>query len=471
MYKLKSLSMSNFKNFDEVTVSFDENLSYLVGGNGANKSTLIDALWVTFQGVGDRALSKNNFPVIANRFMIIGNKKPSAKTGAVIRDMQTGKDIVINRKITKEGTKLTFEAEEGVVLDQRFLDELFSIFLISPKKFLQLTPKQQAISLGIDLAEYDAKLKTLKEEFTSIGHSIKAIGVLESVPPTKAVDVSALVKEKGVRTEFNDLQKKNQEAITNVINALDNLKVDKIVKDKVAEDWTRLWNLLDRNVSEIRTREVLEYYASIDAFLKGKNKSSWEDVEKLNEQIARGEEYLPKIPKAEPLQDIAELDQQIADASSINVKASQYAQYLEKRDRKEQLEASKEKNQEDQAEVNKQRTEKIQSLELPFAELSINEDGELLLMDRYLKDEYFSTGELIRTIPMLIISSMKRKGEIQFPFVFISDFSLVDEENQKSLITWFAENNLQVVLEVVSTKPLGKSNEIFLKDGVIHTEE
>jgi hypothetical protein len=114
------------------------------------------------------------------------------------------------------------------------------------------------------------------------------------------------------------------------------------------------------------------------------------------------------------------------------------------------------------------RIKKIRSLNLPFQDLSINENGELMLQGRYLKEQYWSTGELIKTIPILLISSMKSQGRIpKFPYVFVQDFSLLDPENQQEIIDFFLANGIQACLEIVGTEPLDKPNSIFLKDSIV----
>ena len=196
-YKLKSVSAVNFAGFDTITCNFDENLTYLTGPNGASKTSAgVNLLWVTLQGYGEKAQSKDTYPIIGQRWMVIGSAGKTAKTSVVLRDVVNNYDIVVKRKISETGTELSFEAPEGITLNQAFLNSIFNLFLVSPKRFLQLTPQQQAIALGIDLTSFDKELKSLKENYTLLNRDLKGIGVLTEVPKVDAVDVSALVGEK-----------------------------------------------------------------------------------------------------------------------------------------------------------------------------------------------------------------------------------------------------------------------------------
>lgn len=44
---IQHLSIRNFRNFESLDISFDENLTLIVGANGAGKTTLMDAVAVS----------------------------------------------------------------------------------------------------------------------------------------------------------------------------------------------------------------------------------------------------------------------------------------------------------------------------------------------------------------------------------------------------------------------------------------
>ena len=473
MYKLKKATADNFKGFDSIELSFSEDIMYLCGPNGSGKSSGgLDIIWATLQGVGSKAPSKDTNPLIAERYQIIGDAGKSAKTSITLHDVQKGYDIKVTRKILKDGSELHFDTDADITLDQRFLNEIFNLYLVSPKKFIELTPKAQSIALGIDLSRYDEKIKELKNEFTLINRQIKDLGTPVEVEVINPVDVTALVTEKAKRTAFNTEQINRQATID-----ANMLKWTAIVAEQEKciidqQDYHHLQSVIEQmTVGNIKSAEVKTYISSINLYLANTIANLDDKLDEVSPRIAKGSQYISSLPKPEELLDIAELDEQIANASSINVLASQYDAYVKAVEKRESLVTALEDNKTEQKKVEDARTAKIASFALPFEELTINEDGELLLQNRYLKSEYWSAGELIRTVPMLIIASMKATGrEIKFPYCYISDWNLLDSTNQKEIIDFFKANKIQCVLEVVSEERTGTKNSIFLKDNHIITE-
>jgi len=469
-YKLKSVSGVNFAGFEEITCNFDENLTYLTGPNGSSKTSAgVNLLWVTLQGYGEKAQNKDTNPIIGQRWMVIGNKSKTAKTSVVLRDTVNNYDIVVKRKITQTGTELSFEGGDGVVLDQKFLNDIFNLFLVSPKRFIQLSPKDQAISLGIDLSLYDKQLKELKENYTLLNRDLKGIGTIIPVQAVEPIDVSALVEEKKRREEYNTIQINNAKLLEDANTALDGLNRDIEETQGFHKELSGVMDVITH--SEMVLESTQSFIKPIYLQISTKLDELRGNQLLLAEKVHKGATYLKTIVTPKSLLLITELETQIADASYINVSASKYQDYIKLRDKKAKLEKELESNKNKQDEVSANRIEKIKSFNLPFQDLSIEDDGSLMLQGRYLQDQYWSVGELTMIIPMLIISAMKSSGrECEFPFVYCENFSLLDEENQQKIIEFFKANGIQCVLEVVSVKPTGKPHEIFLKDNVIVSE-
>ena len=50
--KIKSIKLENFAKYSHIEVSFDKNITYLIGNNEAGKTTLgLNAIWFLFQGI------------------------------------------------------------------------------------------------------------------------------------------------------------------------------------------------------------------------------------------------------------------------------------------------------------------------------------------------------------------------------------------------------------------------------------
>jgi len=471
-YNLKSASATNLKGLSEISVSFDPSLTYLVGPNGSAKSTIgLDILWITMQGVGTKAASKDSTPVIAERYQVIGAEGKSAKTNIVLHDIQKNYDISVTRKITKDGTELSFDAPDDIVLDQRFLNELFSLFLISPQKFIALTPREQSIALGIDLSDIDKSLKSVKDEFTIINRQIRDIGTLTEVPRCESVDVSALVAEKTRRLEYNRIQETIRLDRNDLTERLESCEAEFTEYQTSLQELIILRDTIKATCKGFKSKGAVAYLRTYYPILE-------QQINEFNISIPNSKDYITEYSKKlnlsmipQELLEIDELDNQIASASEINVNANKYAEYVKSVTRRDKLIEALDENKRHQEILQSQRTEKIKSFNLPFADLTINDDGELMLQGRYLKKPNFSTGELIKTVPMLIIASMKSMGkDINLPYTYVEDFSLLDEDNQQDIINFFAENNIQCCLEIVSKQVGNEPNHIYLRESKIVTE-
>ena len=108
--------------------------------------------------------------------------------------------------MTKDGTEVSFEGPLGVKLDQKWLNDLFDIFMISPKYFESLSSKQQALALGIDLSDHDKKIKALKDEYTLIGRQITEIGTPAEVEKVDEVKVDDVLQERKEAESFDTTQ-------------------------------------------------------------------------------------------------------------------------------------------------------------------------------------------------------------------------------------------------------------------------
>ncbi len=457
--KVHSIKLFNFAKYDQVDVSFDDKVTYLIGNNGAGKSTLgISAIWFMFQGIAEKS-GKDTNPLIGERFRFIGPKAATAKGEMILHDEKTGVDIKVLRKLTKSGSELSFEAPESMSLDQQWLTDLFNIFLIAPKKFTELSPKEQAKALGIDTKKFDDEITELKKKYTEINAVYRSFGEIEKVEQVERVDVADLQRKKdAIRENLNKLFKENQEANKKTKEAWTTLKenVDKEVYNhnfQVDQQAIRIDNIM-------KAIETLEHYQYTDA----KAIIEWMDkvyprMEKKTAVYPDEPTYIPEIPNDA---DLKEIDQQILTASETNQKALLYDQYLVKASQKEIKYIELQNNKEAQTSKENERLEYIKEFKLPFSNLSIGEDGELLLAGKPIKEPYFSTGELLKVIPILIASQNP-----ELKYVFLQDFNLLDDEKQTEIEKHLTDNGFQLVVEMVGKEKLADKSCILLKDNVV----
>lgn len=424
MIKLKELNLENFGQFSQLSVSFDDNVTYLVGPNGTGKSTAgVIGLQFVMQGVAEKS-SGGNMPIIGERFRFIGDNGKDAKGSIILHDSKMDCDIIVRRTITPAGNELSFEAPVGIHLDQKWLNDLFNIFMISPKYFESLSSKEQAIVLGIDLSEYDKNIKELKDNKTILGRELKTLGTPSPVKKVEKVDVSTLLEEIRQVKAFNDEQEKKQKAI-------DTLKDQILSKREKKKELEEELAILQKKLSIIDQEE--------------------------KSLIEQGK----SLPKPESVKDTTAIEEKITNANSINEQATLYEEYIKTTDKIKAKQKEIDINLDQQTKAEEIRLAAIKEMKLPFANMEIDEEGKLLLEGRPIKSPYFSTGQLIRIITTLMVN---RNPE--FRYVYIQDWNLMDADNQKKTLETLKKAGLQVCIEYVGENLTAEGNVIIIKDAV-----
>jgi hypothetical protein len=475
--KIKEITLTNFSKYDQVTVSFADDITYLIGKNGSGKSTLgITAIWFLFQGIAEKSSGGNN-PLIGERFRFIGPKAATAKGEMILHDDKTGADIKVFRKLTKNGSELSFEAPEGYELDQNWLTELFNIFLIAPKKFTELSPKEQAKAIGIDTKTYDDDIKALKETAKEIRAVYNSFGELEEVEKVEKIDVKDLqAKKEEIRLELNKQYQQNKAANDVMRNAWEELKKgidsDVLKYNNQQRDLRDKINTCNERLDSLKAHgyagnEVADWITSLgkpqpnqvatDLYPKAPT-----NLSDMPEGYQPGENEMVYIKEMPDDSELKAIDQQIIDAGETNRKALLYNQYLQKKEQKATKKTELDENKKAQDKKEQDRIDYVKAFKFPFSNLSVGEDGELLLSGKPIKDPYFSTGELLKIIPILISS---RNPELKY--VFLQDYNLLDDEKKVEVEEYLTGKGFQLVIEVVGKSKLTDKNCILLKDNVI----
>jgi hypothetical protein len=411
MLKIRDISLFNFAKFNNITVSFDENITYLMGENEAGKTSLgLMGIWYIFQGIAEKAQAGNH-PIIAERFRFIGNNGASAKGILTLFDTDLKTEIKIMRRMTKDAHIVTFEAEEGKVLDQNWLNSIFNLFMISPTSFWVLAPKDQALALGIDTKSYDNEIKKIAEDRKLNDRVLKEMGTLIPVPAVEPVDFADLSKQKDEIIAFNKAQ--TDATRDNAVNA-ETIKTKNINID------------LKKNEIKRLQAELIQMENSLKQYEK---------------------DFQPAKVLEQKTEELAKVNKEILDAGETNDKANKYKTYLANKLKADDLTT---KSNDFTKKINKKKEERltyIKNMQLPFKELSINDDGELLFDGKYLKEEYFSTGELLMITTLLMGS---KQPELRY--VYLQHFNLMDDKTQEKVIKYLIEKNYQLVIEYVGKK-------------------
>lgn len=423
--KIKDISLNNFANYASVSVSFDENVTYLVGKNGGGKSTLgITGVQFIFEGISEK-VAKGTSPIIGERFRFIGPNGVTGKGEMTLYDEKTGWEVKVLRKLTKTGTELKFQGPDTANLNQQWLTDLFNLFLIAPKRFTELSPKGQALAIGIDTSGIDAEIKELKTEYTNINRDYRNLGEITPVDYAEKVDFADLSKQKDEIIEFNTEQGKKQEAII-------------AAKDQIASLVTEADDIV---------AEIIRLKAKLLI---------------VRDNIVSIEAALAELPIPEPLKPLDDINLQIQNASDTNDKAVAYQKYIEDKKKKDDTKAKLDANTNKQKAKEQDRIDYIKSLKLPFDNLSIDEEGQLLMDGKLIKEPFFSTGELLKTIPVLISSQNPK-----LKYVFIQDANLLDEDNLKEIESYLTGKGYQLVFEMVGKAKIKDKTTILLKDNKV----
>jgi len=180
------------------------------------------------------------------------------------------------------------------------------------------------------------------------------------------------------------------------------------------------------------------------------------EVERLTQQLQVAQvaldnrkRELRELPEPCKGYDTTEIDQKISEASDSNSKAFAYQAAMKKQLEKDAKQAHLELTLELQHAAEERRVAYMKTLDLPFDNLTINDDGGLLMNGRPLMEPYFSTGERIKYATMLLSSRQKPGG---LSYVYLENFDLLDEKNGGDVLDFLLNLDFQVLCERVSRK-------------------
>jgi hypothetical protein len=488
--KIKEISLKNFMKYDEVLCSLNEDVTYLVGKNGSGKSSLaIYGVQAILQGIAEKA-SGGTTPLYGERFRFIGPKGASSTNQLTLVDERRGNaEIKITRKITKSGSELSIVAppDYGEDLDQAWLNRLFNIFLIAPKQFQLLSPKEQANALGIDTMPFDKEILRLKQDHTLINREIAAFGILEPLEEILEVDVRALEERKktireGMEKQYRANQATNKgvreaweadkRRIDDEVSTFNNtLTVERRRRDGILDIADRIQVAAETLPVEL---EELVDYSQLLVHIRG-----WQKIEEPKEAASlytaeptnladKPDEYIPGEEEKVYIRELPDrtaldaIDKEIGEAGETNKKALLYQQYLQKKEAKEAKEKELQSNKDAQAAKAEARLAYIKAFKFPFSNLTVDDDGQLLMNGRPIKEPHFSTGEMLKIIPILISTANP-----EMKYVFLQDFNLMDEDKQEDVVKYLTEKGFQLVIEYVGKEKMEDKACILLKDNVI----
>ena len=458
--KIKQIMLKNFANVNQIEINLSDSVTYLIGENGAGKTTVgLNAIWFILEGLS----LKGKKVLHGDRFRFIGKQGKSAIGKLVLHDETENIDITIQRKLTKNKTELKITASDKRQLPPDFIDDIFNIFSINPMGFAKLDPREQAKALGVDTSENDRLKKIAYDERTELGRDVKRLkGAMEEFREVKAVekvDIQKLLKKKDLIEKANSkltekaVEQRNEEVLKIVeFNKQQNEK--QIVITSITKDI----EIKEQNIKTLRENiERLKLQLASDIGFHKKL------IEKRDQLPVPDEQKTTDIPLVKPdLEDTSALNTQIENAEATNQQAALYQQSIDASDK---YKAAKENYDNKTAElqtIEDNRIEYLKSCNLPFANITIDDTGGVLINDRPFSETYFSKGEILRMgIKLAAAANPKLK------YVFVPDSQSIDEKNREKLFDELIEAGFQVVAEYVDTEKQKDHGSILLKESKI----
>lgn len=427
MYKIEDVKIMNFKSISELELSCNGESRSIVGVNGAGKSSAMDGIIMGLTGEltksnGKKLNKKDYYTLLA----------PNTTQGNIIvrlKEVETGKIIVIGRKVKKNGEELiTLKYEDDSPIKMDIMDNLISQFAINPYNFINLTPQQQAKMVGVDTDEYDKQIAELKSELSIANKEKLRLGkVIPSDAPEKVEKVSS-------SDILNAIEEVNQH----------NARVDKAnsyIESKKEE----------RKVLE---KKQQDYQAEIDR-LNALIMDTEEEVIKVDKAIITAEDKM-KAENLTEYKDREDLVSQLKNIEEVNKRADEYERYLEGVKQLDESKAEYDKISSQIADLEAQKVKYLQSQSFP-KEVSIDDKGGLLINGRELDETSFNHAKV-----MEIILALLKRDDSTLKTIFIKDGNLYDNETLVRL----EKLGYQLLIEVVKSE-IPTEKVIYIKESKV----
>ena len=395
-----------FKGITKIETTLGNGVFYIFGKNESGKSSFLDGLM--FALLGKKAFPKGKWKEI------VATADSKTIVGCELVDNESGKIVLkITRKVGKTGNEsVVIEDPSGKKFTQKTLDGLIESVSLNPKAFMELSAQEQTVFLGIDTSEIDTTYKLMFQERQDIGRDVKRLnGAMEESyceKPDGEVDIDALYHKSHIIAMNNN----------EIMNAAETSfgMADKII------------------AAEERVNEL---------------KRELEDLNKICEQ-----EIVPIEP----------IEAEIEKAKGNQALIQQFKMYLQSKTDHDKAESQYELLTEKLNKLKQDKVEVIKAKKFPFAAISVDENGGLLIKQNGkwmpFSSNFFSSGRMIEiSIKLITISNPELKT------VIIKDASLLDPDKLKAIAKTAEDKGLQILMEHVGD--IEGENSITLVEGSI----
>lgn len=431
MSKIKHISIQNFKAISAIDLDLNGCSAIIVGRNESGKSTLL-------KGIPDRIRGEKPELIV----------KYGEESGKGSIELTTGERFDWTFNI-KGQDKLTFTTKDGIqipatkAIGERFFKPVFDIDV-----FLRSMPKDRSKMVqklvGVDFTQIDAEYKSAYEirtgankNFTEQAAKLASFGTPDEV---KGVDVDTLLKEKeAIRTKLN-------------ADYLENVQINK----KAREIWTNQCETIRKEIqdfNDLQAESNVKFNAAKDAVsvltnLGYTGKEAHEFVVKLGKGIEKFKEYsAPPEPtyviEKPDDSELQAIDQKIANAAAINVKASNYTTYVAQQETASKAKESAEIADAKVKEIEQRKKEMIEGSKFPEG-ITIEND-EIFVIEGEMKlpldKNQISTSKLYCTALRLAALNLGEVKSLHF------DASTLDNNTLAEIQKWADSNQYQLLIE------------------------
>jgi hypothetical protein len=458
--KVLSAKLRNYGPIAKLECNFFDGVTTFVGLNGSGKSKILESVISCVKGI-----AKKNGGIVGDRYRFIGANGASSDIEYEFIDESTGSSFVIKNHITKNTNNITIKSD-GDTIGEEWLRSFMNISLMSATSFSQLSGKEQAELLGIDVSSFDNELNRLKSQATELRAEIKSYGNIEVVEKIEKVDIDALNElEKSIEQRLNSEYIKNREENE---RRREKHKAD----EALAEETIKKWH--DETHKRIELKVFLEDALKrlVDHGYEGKEVTEFintfpEADPEPNVVVPELELIEPEVPCSDELKEVRE---RIRNAWETNAMYQEYVSYVKTAEEKKSVEKQLEENIKQQKQCIEERVQYLSSFDYGFKGLSVDNDGNLVLSvsgeeARPLKQPHFSKGEM-----EMIVAKLHIAMNPEFKVRFIDDFECITEPNDEKILKMLIDNGFQVVV-AEARKPGKRDNEIVIKECKIETEE
>lgn len=410
--KINRLEIENVKRIHSAVVEpAQDGLTIIGGKNRQGKTSVLDAIaWALGGAKYQPSQATNTDSAIPPRLKVI---------------MDNG--LVVERKGKNSDLKVTDPS--GKKGGQQLLNEFVEELALNLPKFMEASGKEKAntllqiIGVGPKLAKLDQKEKELYQERLYVGRT-------------------ADQKEK-----FAKEQPYYPDAPQELVNASELIREQQeiLARNGQRQQWKREYDDILRQLDLVEGK-----IEDLEGQLR-----RWKESKKELEERARAAE---KTPAELKMESTAELEENIADIESINIKVRANMNKIQAEEDAKEYRDQYTRLTQDIEDVRAEKTALLDSADLPLPGLSVM-DGELIYNGQ--KWDNMSSAE-----QMIVSTSIVRKLNPKCGFVLLDKLEAMDLDTLKEFGQWLEEEGLQAIATRVST---GDECSIIITDG--YTEE